>query len=36
MEPEGAKRIWERSFRNNKLRYAEFYEDGVFGSKRDI
>ena len=28
MEPEGAKRIWERSIRKNKLRYTEFYEDG--------
>ena len=28
MEPEGAKRIWERSIRKNKLRYAEFYRDG--------
>ena len=27
-EPEGAKRIWERSIRKNKLRYTEFYGDG--------
>ena len=27
MEPEGAKRIWERSIRKNKLRYTEFYRD---------
>ena len=25
MEPEGAKRIWERSTRKNKLHYTEFY-----------
>ena len=40
MEPEGAKRIWERSIRKNILRYTEFYGDGYsksfFGSKRDI
>ena len=40
MEPEGAKRIWERSIRKNILRYTEFYGDGdsksFFGSKRDI
>ena len=28
MEPEGAKRIWERSIRENKFRYTEFYGDG--------
>ena len=28
MEPERAKRIWERSVRKNKLRYTEFQEDG--------
>ena len=28
MDPEGAKRIWERSIRKNKLRYTEFYGDG--------
>ena len=28
MEPEGAKRIWERSIRKNKLRYTELYWDG--------
>ena len=28
MEPEGAKRIWERSISENKLRYTEFYGDG--------
>ena len=28
MEPEGAKKIWERSIRKNKLRYADFYGDG--------
>ena len=27
MEPEGPKRIWERSIRKNKLRYTEFYRD---------
>ena len=31
MEPEGAKRIWERYIRKSKLRYTEFYGDG--GSK---
>ena len=28
MEPEGAKRIWKRSIRKNKLHYTEFYGDG--------
>ena len=28
METVGAKRIWERSIENNKLRYTEFYGDG--------
>ena len=28
MEPGGAKRIWERSIRKNKLRYTEFNGDG--------
>ena len=28
MEPEGAKKNWERSIRKNKLRYTDFYGDG--------
>ena len=36
MEPEGAKRIWERSVNKNKLRYTEFYWDGDSNSFLEV